>query len=68
MAQCQGKTKKGEQCRRDASGSGSYCTIHLDQEIRARPEPTGDWDKDAEKVKIEAFMPHWEQLKRWVAS
>ena len=28
----------------------------------------GDWDKDAEKVKIEAFMPHWEQLKRWVAS
>ncbi|MGY8776572.1 MAG: hypothetical protein ACKVIN_00475 [Longimicrobiales bacterium] len=47
MAQCQGKTKKGEQCRRDASGSGSYCTIHLDQEIRARPEPTGDWDKDA---------------------
>jgi hypothetical protein len=23
----------------------------------------GDWDKDAAKVKIEAFMPHWEQIK-----
>ncbi len=23
----------------------------------------GDWDKDAAKIKIEAFMPHWEQIK-----
>ena len=23
----------------------------------------GDWDEDAAKVKIEAFMPHWEQIK-----
>ena len=23
----------------------------------------GDWDKEAAKVKIEAFMPHWEQIK-----
>jgi hypothetical protein len=30
MAQYQGKTKKGEQCKRDTSGSSSYCTIHLD--------------------------------------
>ena len=28
----------------------------------------GDWDKDAAKIKIEAFMPHWEQLKAWEAS
>ena len=27
----------------------------------------GDWDKDAAKVKIEAFMPHWEQIKARVA-
>jgi len=41
------KSKKGEQCKRDASGSGSFCTIHLEQEIRARTELTGDLDKDA---------------------
>jgi hypothetical protein len=23
----------------------------------------GDWDKEAAKIKIEAFMPHWEQIK-----
>jgi len=23
----------------------------------------GDWDKNAAKVKIEAFLPHWEQIK-----
>lgn len=28
----------------------------------------GDWDKDAAKVKIEAFMPHWEQIKQRAAS
>lgn len=27
----------------------------------------GDWDKDAAKVKIEAFMPHWEQIKQRAA-
>ena len=26
-------------------------------------EEFGDWDKDAAKVKIEAFLPHWEQIK-----
>ena len=28
----------------------------------------GDWDKEAAKVKIEAFMPHWEQIKQRAAS
>ena len=23
----------------------------------------GDWDEDAAKIKIEAFMPHWEQIR-----
>jgi len=23
----------------------------------------GDWDKEAAKIKIEAFMPHWEQIR-----
>jgi len=26
----------------------------------------GDWDEDAAKVKIEAFKPHWEQIKERV--
>jgi len=47
VAQCQGKTKKGERCKRDVGDDASFCTIHLDQAIRARPERTGEWDQDA---------------------
>jgi hypothetical protein len=47
VAQCEGKTKKGDRCRRDARGGSAFCSIHLDQEIRARPEPCGEWDRDA---------------------
>jgi Family of unknown function (DUF5763) len=47
VAQCQGKTKKGDRCKRDAKDEGSFCTIHLDQEIRPRPEAAGEWDQDA---------------------
>ncbi|MDG2376049.1 MAG: nuclease-related domain-containing protein [Woeseiaceae bacterium] len=28
----------------------------------------GDWDEDTAKVNIEAFVPHWEEIKAWVAS
>ncbi len=47
MAQCQGKTKKGDRCKRDAKDKTSFCTIHQDQEVRARREPSGEWDQDA---------------------
>ena len=47
MAQCQGKTRKGERCKREAPESGDFCSIHIDQEIRERKEPGGDWDSDA---------------------
>ena len=48
MAQCEGRTKKGEQCRRDARDGSSFCSIHQDQEVRARETPRGDeWDRDA---------------------
>lgn len=47
MAQCQGKTKKGDRCKRDARESTSFCAIHQDQEIRAPTERTGEWDKEA---------------------
>lgn len=47
MAQCEGKTKKGERCRRDAREGSGFCAIHQDQEIRARTERTGEWDRDA---------------------
>jgi hypothetical protein len=48
VAQCEGKTKKGDRCRRDASADSSFCTIHQDQGIRAREtrEPE-EWDHDA---------------------
>ena len=47
MAQCRGKTKTGDRCRRDAREGTSFCAIHLDQEIRPRTERSGEWDKDA---------------------
>ncbi len=47
MPQCRGKTKKGERCKRDAKESSSFCAIHMDQEIRARKEPSSEWDSDA---------------------
>jgi len=47
VAQCEGKTRKGERCKRDARQSSAFCSIHQDQEIRARTEPTAEWDRDA---------------------
>ena len=47
MAQCRGKTKTGDRCKRDAREGASFCTIHQDQEIRPRPERSDEWDKDA---------------------
>lgn len=56
MAQCQGTTKKGERCKREAMEASAFCVIHQDQEIRPRtprPErsvgaaPAGEWDQEA---------------------
>lgn len=47
MAQCQGKTKKGERCKRDAMEGSAFCVIHQDQEIRPRTERTEEWDQEA---------------------
>ncbi len=47
MAQCQGKTKKGAQCKREARDRSSFCSIHQEQEIRERTPRTEEWDKDA---------------------
>ncbi len=47
MAQCEGKTKKGERCKRDAGAGSGFCSIHVDQEVRSRKEPTAEWDTDS---------------------
>ncbi|MCG6956134.1 MAG: hypothetical protein LJF04_09090 [Gemmatimonadetes bacterium] len=49
MAQCQGTTKKGERCKRDAREGSDFCSIHVDQEIRPRSAPAGsaEWDRDS---------------------
>ncbi len=49
VAQCQGITRKGDQCKRDAKPKSSYCAIHQDQEVRPPDPPRGDmeWDSDA---------------------
>lgn len=48
MTQCRGTTKKGDRCKRDARDGSAFCSIHQDQEVRARPERHAEeWDKDA---------------------
>ena len=48
MAQCDGKTKKGDRCKRDARAGSPFCAIHQDQEIRARTVgPDAEWDNDS---------------------
>ena len=48
MGQCQGKTKKGDQCRRDAKSGASFCSIHQDQAVRSRtPRDAGEWDRES---------------------
>lgn len=48
MAQCQGITRKGEQCKRDAPEGSAYCSIHQDQAVRApRAREAVEWDREA---------------------
>lgn len=51
MAQCQGTTRKGDRCKREAGEGAQFCAIHGDQEIRPRSAPASsraeEWDRDA---------------------
>ena len=47
MTQCEGTTKKGDRCKRDASSGSPFCSIHQDQEIRPRTARTEVWDTDS---------------------
>ena len=48
MAQCQGTTRKGERCMREAHRDGAYCVIHLDQAVRPpRAREVVEWDRKA---------------------
>ena len=37
MAQCQGTTRKGERCKREAAEGSAYCSIHTDQDAAREP-------------------------------
>jgi len=47
VTQCQGRTRKGEQCKREALRDSAFCSIHIDQEIRPPAEDPTEWDQDA---------------------
>lgn len=48
MTQCQGTTKKGDRCKREAREGSGFCAIHQDQEVRQRKQPaTEEWDTEA---------------------
>lgn len=48
MAQCQGRTRKGEQCKRDASEGAAFCNIHQDQAVRSpKAHEAVEWDRDS---------------------
>jgi len=45
---CEGTTKKGDRCKREAGQGSAYCAIHQDQEVRARkPRSEQVWDTDS---------------------
>lgn len=46
MTQCRGTTKRGEQCRREATEGSDYCSIHMDQAGQESFEQE-EWDVDA---------------------
>lgn len=47
MAQCQGTTRKGEKCKREAQDGSAYCAIHQDQAVRApRAREVVEWNRD----------------------
>ena len=47
MGQCEGTTKKGDRCKRDARSDSPFCAIHQDQEIRPRSSRSEVWDTDS---------------------
>ena len=47
MAQCEGKTRKGERCARNTRTGSSYCSIHVDGERRTRSPRVEEWDRDS---------------------
>lgn len=48
MTQCEGLTRKGERCKRDAQEGSPYCSIHQDQAVRPpRAREAVEWDRDA---------------------
>ena len=48
MTQCEGTTKKGDRCKREAREGSPFCAIHQDQEVRARKPPVEQvWDSDS---------------------
>ena len=44
MGQCRAKTKKGDRCRREASESSRYCSVHKPTEDEGPAESA--WDDD----------------------
>jgi len=47
VIQCQGTTKKGERCKRDAREGSEFCAIHMHQEVRPPSPKATEWDGDA---------------------
>lgn len=47
MAQCMGRTLKGERCKRDARAGSEYCALHEGQKADASPAREAvTWDRD----------------------
>jgi hypothetical protein len=47
MNQCQGTTKKGDRCKREAREGSEFCAIHMHQKVRPERARTEEWDRDA---------------------
>ena len=50
-AQCEGKTLKGERCKREAAEGSKFCIGHADQAKKAAPAKKADQATKADQVK-----------------
>ena len=54
MARCEGTTRSGDQCKRDARPESRFCYVHNPEEA---PEPNGENEAAAEEFELLDLAP-----------
>ena len=63
MARCEGTTKSGERCRRQATGGSAYCSSH-EAQAQSEPDPTVENESDRDGTEDAAGTERSERESR----